>query len=299
MRPLVITGPTAGGKSALAMKLAESMPIEIISMDSMAVFKNCPIVTAQSSEEEKERCVHHLTDFVDPENEFSTAQWKALALEKIEDITKRNKIPILVGGTFLYLSSLVYGVHSLPEADDNIRNKHQALFESEGPIALWEQLQKVDSESAEKLHHNDFKRVSRALEIFELTGKSRTEIFAKQRHVFDCNIVFINWQREEVYKRCNDRVLKMIDSGLIEEIRSMSSKKLSRSFKQAVGVKEVLLYIENKINIEEMISEIQKKTRHLAKHQYTWSKRFDLLNINPHDNDLLEKLKTFCNYSVS
>jgi len=292
MKPLVITGPTAGGKSKLSLELSEHISMEIISMDSMAIFKEAPIVTDQLSQEAREKCPHHLIDFLEVEEEYSTADWKRQAEQHINTIQSKNKLPVFVGGTFLYLSSLLQGIHSLPPADNTIRAHHQDIFDNEGPAVLWEKLNYIDAETATQLHPNDLKRVSRALEIYELSGKTRSDIFSSSEpNKIDCDVVFLDWDRGEIYKRCDERVDVMVKSGLIEEIDQLRHRALSQSFKQAVGVREVISYLKGDMSKETMLDEMKKKTRHLAKHQFTWAKRLNVTYLGGDSPSLLGEIR--------
>jgi tRNA dimethylallyltransferase len=293
MKPLAIVGPTAGGKSRLAIALADCHEVEIISMDSMAVYQGAAIVTDQLPLKERQKVKHHMIDFLPLEEEFSTAEWKRGALEAIEDIQSRGKLPLIVGGTFLYLNAYLHGLHELPPADEGLRAQHQKTFDEEGAEALLQQLRRVDAVSAELLHANDFKRVSRALEIFELTGQTRTALFDSQRNKSPCDVIFLNWQREAIYERCNQRVDEMLKEGLLEEIEGLRARQLSQSFRQAVGVKEVMAHLDGQMTKEQMLDEMKKKTRHLAKHQFTWAKRFDTRDFEGDDPELLTKVSEF------
>ncbi len=274
----VIGGPTASGKSKLAVELAKRINGEIISADSMQIYKDMNIGTAKLTKEEMQGIKHHLLDFVSPEGRYSVANFKTDAKIKIEEILKKGKTPIIVGGTGLYIDSMIYGIEFQDEKiDKEYREELNELAEKEGLERLYEEARKIDLEAMKKISINDKKRIIRVLEIYHKTGKTKTEVEKESRkneNKYNYKMFAITMNREKLYERIEKRVDQMIEQGLIEEVQSILNKyhKFPTAM-QGLGYKEVIEYLENKLTKEEMIEKIKKKTRHYAKRQLTWFRK--------------------------
>ena len=288
---IVICGPTASGKTRLGIELAKKIDGEIVSCDSMQIYKDMTIGTAKPTEEERSEAVHHLVDFVLPSERYSVAEYKKDAENTIEQIIEKNKKPIIVGGTGLYLNSLVYGI-DYPNivTDLNYRQELEEKVNKEGLESLYKEATKIDSKAIEKISPNDKKRILRILEIYHSTGKTKTEIEADSRKngpKFDYKIFVLNMDREKLYDRINRRVDLMIENGLIEEVKTLLEKyKEFPTAMQGLGYKEVVEYLENKISKDEMIDKIKQETRRYAKRQITWFKSYkDAIWLDASNND--------------
>ena len=274
---IVICGPTASGKTALSIELAKKINGEIISSDSMQIYKDMNIGTAKPTVEEMDGIPHYLLDFVSPDTRYSVAEFQKDATEKIEEILKKGKTPIIVGGTGLYVDSLIYGIEYQDiKLDEQYRNQLENIAEQEGLDKLYEEAKKIDLEAMQKISRNDKKRIIRVLEIYKATGKTKTqqELESRQEVKYDYKVFAINMEREKLYDRINRRVDIMIDQGLIEEVENLVKKyKEFPTAMQGLGYKEVVEYIENKVTKEEMIEKIKMETRRYAKRQMTWFRK--------------------------
>ncbi|MBQ2695964.1 MAG: tRNA (adenosine(37)-N6)-dimethylallyltransferase MiaA [Clostridia bacterium] len=276
---LVVAGPTASGKTGLAIRLAKEYGGEVISADSMQIYQHMNIASAKPTVEEMEGIPHHLLDFVSPFSPFSVADYVKLAKEKIEEITKRGNLPILCGGTGLYISSLVDNIEfTEAETDFSVRNRLIQEAEEKGIVPLYERLQGIDPEAAEKIHPNNQKRVIRALEIFETTGLTLSQQNARSRlnpPSFTAYMLALCPPREVLYQRIDMRVDAMERQGLFEETKALQAMGLQRDMQsmQGIGYKEAFDYLAGKVSREECLEEIKKATRHYAKRQLTWFRR--------------------------
>ena len=283
MKPkvIVIAGPTASGKTALSIELAKKINGEIISCDSMQIYKYMDIGTAKVTKEEADGIKHYLIDIVEPNQRYTVSNFKADAEKCIEEILSKGKTPIVVGGTGLYVDSLVYGVEYFDmEYDEDYRNQLMEQAQTEqGLNELYNQAKEIDSKAIEKISPNDKKRIIRVLEIYKATGKNKTELEIESRKKgvkYDYHVFIVNMDREILYDRINRRVNIMIDKGLINEVREIYSKYDSfPTAMQGLGYKEVVEFIEGKTSKEEMIEKIQKESRHYAKRQLTWFRKDD------------------------
>ena len=297
-RVIVICGPTASGKTALSIELAKKINGEIISSDSMQIYKDMDIGTAKPSKEEMQGIKHYLIDFVEPSQRYNVAEYKKDAEAAIEEILAKGKTPIIVGGTGLYVDSLIYGIEYQDiELDENYRNELEQRAANEGLVKLYEEAQKIDSQAMEKISPNDKKRILRVLEIYKATGKTKTqqEIESRQKGVkYDYEVYAINWDRELLYERINKRVDIMIEQGLIQEVENLLQKyDTFPTAMQGLGYKEVVEHLEGKTTKEEMIEKIKMETRRYAKRQITWFKKNkQTIWIEPNDlQKILEKEK--------
>ncbi len=272
-----IGGPTAVGKTATAIKLAKMFNGEIISCDSIAIYKKLDIGSAKPNMEEQSQAKHYMIDIREPNEEFSMAEYREEAKKIIDDIISRGKLPIVVGGTGLYMKGLLFPMElGNAERDESIRQKYKEIAKQNGGQYLLDYLKQIDPESAEKLHAKDISRIIRAIEIFELTGKTKSSFKTKMESEFDYFLIFLNDDRNELYKRIDKRVDLMLELGLENEVKNLiSSYGLTRDNQSmgGIGYKEFFDYFENKISYEEMVDLIKKNSRHYAKRQLTWFKK--------------------------
>ena len=275
---IVICGPTASGKTALSIKLAKKINGEIVSSDSMQIYKDMNIGTAKPTKEEMQDIKHYLIDFISPNQRYSVADYKNDAEKAIQEIIDKGKIPIVVGGTGLYIDTLIYGIdYPKIEFDEEYRNELDEREKKEGLKKIYEEAKKIDEEAIKKISPNDKKRIFRILEIYHSTGKNKTEqeIISRQKGPkYDYKVFAINIEREKLYERINKRVDIMIENGLIEEVNKLLTKYDEfPTAMQGLGYKEVKEFIENKISKEEMIDKIKQESRRYAKRQITWFKK--------------------------
>lgn len=274
---IVICGPTASGKTALSIELAKILNSEIVSSDSMQIYKEMNIGTAKPDEEEKQGIKHYMMDFVSPEERYSVADYKRQAKQAIEEIIKKGKIPIVVGGTGLYIDSLIYEIEFLElETDLEYRKELEDITKKEGLLKLYEQAKKIDEQAMKKISPNDKKRIFRVLEIYHQTRKTKTEldILSRKTVEYDYKVFAIGMDRQILYNRIDKRVDIMIENGLIEEVKNIYQKYQEfPTAMQALGYKEVIEYLEEKISKEEMIEKIKRETRRYAKRQLTWFRK--------------------------
>ena len=270
-----LTGPTGSGKSQLALTLAEHLGAEIVSMDSMALYRGMDIGTAKPTLEDRRRVPHLLLDELDPWESASVAWWLRRAAECCREIMGRGRRVLFVGGTPLYLKALLRGLFDGPPADESIRRRLTDEAERLGAQTLHARLATVDAVSAGRLHPNDVRRVIRALEVWELTGRPLSEWQTQWRERKDgasAPVLYLNPPRDELYARIDARVRRMIAGGLVEEARALRRlpRPLSREASQAVGYKELFDHMDGKTGLEETIIRIQTRSRNLAKRQLTW-----------------------------
>ena len=275
---IVICGPTASGKTALSIELAKKINGEIISCDSMQIYKYMDIGTAKPTLEEQKEVKHHLIDFVEPNQRYSVAEYKKDAEKSIEEILSKGKTPIIVGGTGLYVDSLIYGIeYPEIELDEEYRKQLEKEIEEKGLESLYNKAKEIDSKAMEKISPNDKKRIMRVVEIYKATGKTKTEqeIESRTHEVkYDYKVFAIKMDREKLYERINKRVDLMVKKGLIEEVQNILKKydKFPTAM-QGLGYKEVVEYLDGKTTKEEMIDKIKMETRRYAKRQLTWFKK--------------------------
>lgn len=280
MKPMVIlTGPTAVGKTDLSIKLAKVLDGEIISADSMQVYKKMNIGTAKITPQEMKGIPHHLVDVLDPGEEFHVVRFQQMAKEALQKIYAKGKIPIIVGGTGFYIQGLLYDIDfSKEETDVRYRKELECKAVKEGQEVLHKMLQEIDPVSYEEIHCNNVKRVIRALEFYKINGYPISEHNKKERQKespYNFAYFVLNHNREILYDRINRRVDGMVEQGLIEEVRSLKEEGYEKSMvsMQGIGYKEVFEYLEGKNSRQEAIEHIKKDTRHFAKRQLTWFRR--------------------------
>ncbi len=273
----VICGATATGKTGLAVDLALKLNTEIISADSQLIYKGLNIGTAKPTESEMRNVKHHMIDIIEPDENFSVVDYEERAAPILTNLLDRGKVPVICGGTGFYINSLLFDLgYGNTAADESIREKYAEFLDKNGKDALFDKLKEVDPETAEKLHPNDVKRVVRALEIYEVSGKKKSQQCDKMISKFDYIAVAIDYPREELYERINKRVNEMFDLGLIEEVNGLLARGIDKNCQsmQAIGYKEVLEGLKNKDNHSTMRDTIKKNTRHYAKRQITFFKKF-------------------------
>lgn len=278
----VIVGPTASGKTSLSIELAKKLNGEIVSADSMQIYKKMDIATAKPTAEEMQNIPHHLIDFLEPGEEFSVALYKEKAINAIEDILSRGKLPIVVGGTGLYVDTLIKNTEFLDYEKSDIRCRLEKRDEAEGTQKLLDELTEIDPESARKLHLNDAKRIIRALEVYYSTGKTISEQCALSHlneSPYDwCVICLDATDRQFLYDRINLRVDIMLNLGLIDEAKAFFSSEISSTAKQAIGYKELKAYLDGLVPLEQATEKLKMETRRYAKRQLTWFRRYEDIN---------------------
>lgn len=279
---IVVCGPTASGKTALAVSLAEIFGCEVISCDSMQIYKHMRIATAKPTEEEMRGIRHHLIDFLEPNQEFSVADYVRLASECISDISSRRKIPLICGGTGLYVSSLIDNIGFDDTCSSTeVRNELSKLADEKGGEYLLKLLNEFDPETAQRLHQNNIPRIIRAIEVYKVSGTTMSEAIkrSKRESPYEpCMIGITCSDRQKLYDRINLRVDKMLDMGLLAETESvLSDSDLKTSF-QAIGYKELAPYFNGKKSLDECIEKLKRETRRYAKRQLTWFRRDDRIH---------------------
>ena len=282
-----LLGPTASGKSALAQRLAAKYPIEIVSVDSAQVYRGMDIGTAKPSAEERARVAHHLVDIVDPDQSYSTGQFRTDAIRAVVQILQRRKVPLLVGGTMLYYRSLIEGLDALPAADRDIRASIEDEASRRGWPALHAELAKIDPQAARRIMPKDAQRIQRALEVFRLTGKPISVLHGKADKAlpFELKGCALVPERTELHKRIEMRFDAMLRSGLVDEVKALRARyRLSADAPsmRAVGYRQLWSYLEGEIAEDVMRERAVAATRQLAKRQITWLRSFpELLRLDP------------------
>ena len=294
---IAVVGPTASGKSALAIELAKRLNGEIICCDSMQIYKQMNIGTAKPDKEELSSAVHHLFDFADPKVSFSCADYIPLAQQVVEDILSRGKMPIFCGGTGLYLDRFLSGAEfESTEVDENFRCEMNDFATNFGNEALHQKLREIDPKSADEIHPNNVKRVIRALEIYKTSGKTKSEIDSESKNFeskYNCIQIGIKYENREVlYNRINLRVDKMIQAGLLEETKQLLDDGIfecNATAAQAIGYKELLSYLEGNKTLIDAVEDLKIATRRYAKRQLTWFSAHGNVNwLLADDKTLLE-----------
>ena len=293
---IVVGGPTASGKTALAIELAKALDGEIVSADSMQIYKYMDIGTAKPTADELKECPHHLIGFREPDCDFSVADYTELAHKTIADITARGKVAIMCGGTGLYINSVVNDVDfGEYENDYELRKSLDELAKKDGAGVLLDMLAEFDPVSAKRLHPNNIKRIIRAIEFYKVSGvpisehQERTKLKESR---YDATMFLINHNREVLYDRINRRVDIMISDGLVDEVRSIMNMGYSRDLNsmQGIGYKEMIAYLEGEISLADTIDMIKQNSRRYAKRQLTWFRRDGRINMLSPDDAVNEAL---------
>lgn len=273
---IAVVGPTASGKTALAIALAKELGGEIVSADSMQIYRGMDIATAKPTPEEMAEVPHHLIGFWPPEKPFSVAQYAVLAREKIDDILRRGRVPVLCGGTGLYIKAIVDHIQYEEETGEDaaLRERLRRQAQDEGNLAVWRQLQAMDPQTAERIHPNNLGRVIRAIEVMQVSGRSIREQEERSRqapcpyHVIQIGLRYRN--RENLYERIGRRVDAMAEAGLPEEARAVRQQGLTATAAQAIGYKELYDWMDGTLPLEEALENLKRSTRRYAKRQLTW-----------------------------
>ncbi|MBW2654782.1 MAG: tRNA (adenosine(37)-N6)-dimethylallyltransferase MiaA [Deltaproteobacteria bacterium] len=293
---IIICGPTGIGKTTFAISVARRFNGEIIGADSMQIYKHMNIGTAKPEPEELSQIPHHLVDFLDPKDDFDAGQYVKAADKSIEDMTTRGKIPIITGGTGLYIKALLYGLfRSEPICEKTLSQLTRDLGEA-GSLNLYQKLEKCDPKSARKIHPNDSFRVIRALEVYQTTGQRISD--RQKNHDFDdlrynSMKIGLTMDREKLYDRINKRVDVMLNQGLLNEVTTLVENGYSFDLKpmQSIGYKHMGMFIENKVSWEEAVRLLKRDTRRYAKRQFTWFRKDkEIIWFQPSQFDLAEKL---------
>lgn len=296
---LVLVGPTAVGKTKLSLALAKHFDAEIISGDSMQVYRQMDIGTAKLPTEQQAGIVHHMMDIHDPDEPFSVAEFQERSKALIADISGRGKLPFIVGGTGLYVESLCYGFEfSEQGSDEEFRQQLTLYAEQRGNEALHQKLEAIDAETAQRLHPNDVRRVIRALEVYHCTGRTMSQQLAHQERVpqYQLCMVGLTMDRQLLYKRIEERIDEMLAQGLVEEVSRLLAQGYDRKLvsMQGLGYKEIAAYLEGELSYEAAVVLLKRDTRHFAKRQLSWFRRmkdihwFDVTDPSCYEQQLLE-----------
>lgn len=306
---IVVSGPTASGKTALAVELAKIYGGEVISADSMQIYTDMDVASAKATHEEMQGIPHHLMNFLDPAESFSVADFVALCDKTARDIISRGKIPIICGGTGLYISSFVDNITFDDSTQDfAFREEMRKFAEENGAAALLEKLREIDPETASTLHENNVGRVIRALEVYKTTGHTISEAKKNSRlnpSPYNFAMITLDFaDREQLRRRINERVDKMAENGLVDEARACFLQENRPTAAQAIGCKELYPYFRGEKSLSECLDELKLRTRQYAKRQLTWfrrDKRFSPIVINPDDNfqQIVEKARSVIDKKLS
>ncbi|MDI3534119.1 MAG: tRNA dimethylallyltransferase [Thermosediminibacterales bacterium] len=276
---MVIVGPTAVGKTSTAIDVAIRLNGEIVSADSMQIYKYMDIGTAKPTRDEMKGIKHHMIDIIEPDQEFSVADYKKMAEEKIDEILHTGKLPILTGGTGLYIKSITDNYFfSEADVDWPLRNKLKDQFVKYGKMYMYEKLKQIDPKTAEKVHPNDTKRIIRALEVYEKTGKPISYYYEQtklRKPKYKLIIYGLEAPRKKLYEKINKRVDKMIEKGLVQEVKNLLDMGFTKKMNsmKGLGYKQIIDYLEGKLTLDEAINLIKRETRRFAKRQFTWFKK--------------------------
>lgn len=291
---IVVAGPTASGKTGLAIDIANYVGGEIVSADSMQIYKYMNIGSAKPTQEEMAQAVHHMIDFLEPDAEFSVADYTEMAHKVIADIYERGKIPIMAGGTGLYINSVVNDVtFGDMDTDYELRESLRKTAEEKGSEYLLHMLSEFDEMSAKRLHPNNLRRIIRAIEFYKITGKpisEHQEETKKTQSRYNPLMLCVNWDREELYDRINRRVDMMMDEGLLDEVKRLMDMGYTKDLNsmQGIGYKEVMDYFDGKASLEETVEIIKQSSRRYAKRQLTWFRRDERIHYVSSENPFEE-----------
>lgn len=281
---VVLTGPTASGKSKIALEVARECPVEVVSADSMQVYRHMDIGTAKATSQERRLVKHHLIDVCNPDQRFTVSQYQRLANEAIDEIHARGNVPLIVGGTGFYIDAMLQSFE-LPEESAGIRLRLslEQRAEKEGYESLYRELLEVDPESAVRVHPNDKRRIIRALEVYYTTGKPMSSLMTKGKPRYDSAMFALNVDRDVLYERINKRVDQQVADGLISEVAWLLERYGERlaTARQAIGYKEIIEYLEGRASIDEALETLKRNTRRYAKRQITWFRQYTDLEWLP------------------
>ncbi len=273
---IVIVGPTAVGKTYVSVELARKLNTEVISADSMQIYKGMDVGTAKITENEKRGVIHHMIDIVNPDENYSVSEFKNDAEKIIDNLLLKDKIPVIAGGSGLYVNSLIYDLDfSNAKSNEKLREYYTYYYKEYGEDALYDKLIKIDPISAQRIHKNNIKRVIRALEVYDITGKKFSELntdVRKESKKYDCVLIGLSMERKVLYERINQRVDEMLSNGLVEEVKSLIDNGYDKNLvsMRGIGYKEIIDYLEGSMDLEEAANILKRNTRRFAKRQYTW-----------------------------
>ncbi len=273
---IFLVGPTAAGKTRLAFKIARRINAEIISCDSMQVYKGMDVISSKPSVLQRRNIKHHLIDIISPQREYNAALYRSQALEAIKTILKKGKIPLFVGGTGLYAAAVIDGVFTGPGADKAIRRRLYRQAETRGTDYLYKRLLRVDRQAADKIHHHDLRRIVRALEVWIKTKKPISQWQRQRQSIgkdYRIKIFCLDLPRQELYRSINQRVKQMFKNGLVNEVSQLLKKRLSKTARLAIGIQEIKSYLEGKSSLVQARELISRYTRQYAKRQLTWFRK--------------------------
>lgn len=301
---IVVVGPTASGKTALSIELAKQFDCEIVSFDSMQIYKELSVSTAKPTTEEMLGVKHHLIDCISVCDEFSVADFVSRAKQITEDIISRGKLPLFVGGTGLYIDSFINNIDFTAEnKNEAVRKELESKEKELGADGLYKLLCKLDAQAAKEIHPNNIKRVRRALEMYYSTGKSKSELMQESRKAespYKPLYIGINYvNREKLYERINLRVDLMLDSGILEEVKNFYKLPVSKTAVQAIGCKEFKPYLDGQATLSDCVEKLKQETRRYAKRQITWFKRNQDIHWFYPDNENYDDIKQRCFELVS
>ncbi|MEW6702827.1 MAG: tRNA (adenosine(37)-N6)-dimethylallyltransferase MiaA [Bacteroidota bacterium] len=274
---IVIVGPTCSGKTRIGISLAEKLRTEIISADSRQVYKYLNIGTASPAAEELTKIKHHFINFLEPDEDYNVSRFEIDALKIIDELFEKEKIPLVVGGSGLYVKALIDGIFNLVDVDEEYRAELKRKRESFGNQYLYEELVRIDPESASKMLPQNWKRVMRALEVFYITGEPIWKFQKSYKRNVDCKFIQfgLKWEREKLYRNIERRVDEMMTNGLVNEVKNIFAKGYTKNLNalNTVGYKEIISYLESEITLERAVELIKRNTRRFAKRQLTWFRK--------------------------
>lgn len=275
---IVIVGPTASGKTAVAVELCKMIGGEVVSADSMQIYRGMDILSAKPTAEEMGGIAHHMLGIADPKGKYSAAKYRDMAKQVIAEIAQRGKMPVLCGGTGLYINAVTRPMDFSEKCDEALRRELIAMADAPGGREkLHDMLREIDPEAAQKLHPNDVRRVTRAIEVFRLTGRTQTQqalLDAQRKGDYDETLFALSWPRAALYERINFRVDRMLESGLVEEVRRLRKDEENHpTALQAIGYKEIAAALEHRIGMEDAVDLVKQLSRNYAKKQMTWFRR--------------------------
>ncbi len=289
-RIIFIVGPTAAGKTEIAVKIAKKINAEIISCDSMQVYQGMDILSCMPPAVLRKRVKHHLIGFLNPSQDYNVAKYRAQALGIIKRIKQKGKIPLFVGGSGLYMSILIDGLFRVRAEDENVRNKLYHLASKKGNPYLYGRLKEIDAAAAEKIHPHDTRRIVRALEVYQTSGRSISELQKERSGLdqeYDTIILCLNMERPRLYERINQRVEKMFRQGLVSEVRELTKIRLGKTASRAIGIPEIKGYLSGVYDLSQAKQLIQRNSRRFAKRQLTWfrkDKRIKWVKVGPRES---------------
>lgn len=286
---IVIVGPTCSGKTRVGISFAEKLQTEIISADSRQIYRHLNIGTASPTAAELAKIKHHFINFLEPDENYNVSRFETEALKIIDGLFEKEKIPVVVGGSGLYIEALIDGIFNLVNVDEEYREELKQKRESFGNQFLYEELVKIDPESASKMLPQNWKRVMRALEVFYITGEPIWKFQKNYARNVDCEFIQfgLNWEREKLYRNIERRVEEMMTNGLVDEVKNILAKGYTKNLNalNTVGYKEVISYLENEITLERAVELIKRNTRRFAKRQLTWFRKDERIKWLPIESE--------------